>query len=357
MNNVLIVSAWGRGSALAHQLRKQNYLVTFVDMSPCLSLCSSEREGPFGILVPEDLSDLYKQMLCGDSSFSVPQGFSCFTSEGPIESQGNFSILPKSKQQFLWSLAQKWTNSYTSDSSIEWDICRGKYFLREHSTMYLNELRAFLESTGVQWISLDTAKEIIIKKDYVEMEDVSKESLLVWALGGLESRELFPKYFDLLFPDWSEPDYIWRRFSLKWNLEKFQNTLPSLLVVSEDIKESFELQEGMMSIRKHPFSSKTDIWILCSYPQSTDKPYASHLISSAEDKINSLFPFAPVEVSFDGENKHNYFIVYKKDMMRKKMEFKKTLPVLHLNPESCGKLDSYSLLAHSMRIFDFLKKR
>lgn len=357
MKNVLIASLWGRGSALAYRLKKQNYSVTFVDMSPCLSLCSSETEGPFGVFVPEGLNGLDKTVLCGDSCFPVEQGFSCFTSSGPMESCGNFKFLPKKKQKVLWNLVQEWTNSYLSFQDTEGDLYKEKYFFRENSQAYFSELREFLQKAGVKWVSVDSTQQVDIfiesKHAYMEIEGVKEKSFLVWALGGLESRELFPKFFNLLFPDWSEPIYIWQRFSLKWNPREFQKIYPAVLAVLPD-KE--QLKEGVMSIKKHPFSSHTDLWILCSYQQSADKAYLSNLISSAERQIQSLFPFSSITVSFDDKKQcQNYFVLYQEVLMREKLSFKKTLPVLHLNPESCGKLDSYSLMKHSLQMFRFLR--
>ena len=361
MKNVLIVSAWGRGSAMAYQLKRQGYSVMFVDMSPGLSVDSSEREGPFGVFMPEGLSALHKKILCGDSYFPVSKGFCSFTPQGPVESFGNLKFLPKKKQDFFLDLIRQWTNSYTSFEHREWNLCQSEYYFRENSHAYLQEIREYLQAIGVQWLSINSSEQIniSIQKNhvYVDVEGVKKKSILVWALGGLESQKVFPKYFDLLFPDWKEPLYIWRRFFLQWDPGKFQTILPCLLAVLPDADESFKFQEGMMSIKKHPFSSNTDLWILCSYQQSIDKAYLSNLVSSTKNKLHSLFPFSSIKISFDHQKKYqNYFVLYQEDIIREKLSFKKTLPIMHLNPESCGKMDSYSLMMHSMQMADFLEK-
>ena len=78
MDDVLIVSAWDRGAWLAQQLRKNLLKVKILDVSSLLpSISSVEREGPFGVFAPEDLSDTEKKYLCGDNYYSQSQGFLC----------------------------------------------------------------------------------------------------------------------------------------------------------------------------------------------------------------------------------------------------------------------------------------
>ena len=100
--NVAIVSAWGRGAWLAHQLQQKGFCVTVLDVSSLLpSVSSSQREGPFGVFLPSTLSDLQKQYLLSDNFHSVKQGFSVYTSRGPVEFQGPlYSFLRKKRKDF-----------------------------------------------------------------------------------------------------------------------------------------------------------------------------------------------------------------------------------------------------------------
>ena len=361
MKNVVIVSAWGRGSVLAYQLKQIGHSVIFVDISTLLPADSSERGGPFGVFMPEGLSSLQKKILLGDSCFPVSQGFCAFTSQGPVESFGNLNFLPKKKQDFFLNLSRQWTNSYISYENRKWDF-QSEYYFKESSHACLQELREYLQAGGVKWISVHSSEQldISIKKDhvYINLEGMKKKVFLVWALGGLESQKLFPQYFDELFPDWKEPVYIWRKFSLNWNVGRFQKILPSILSILPKTSKTFQFQEGVMSVKKHPFSSKTDLWILCSYQQAANKAYLTNLLSSTKNSLHSLFPFSSLEVSFDDDKKRhqNYFVLYQEDIIREKLSFEKTLPIMHLNPESCGKMDSYSLMRHSMQLADFLEK-
>lgn len=102
MKSVTIVSAWGRGAYLAHQLRKKGFEVTVWDVTSLLpSLSSAEKEGPFGVFLPDHLTDLQRKCLCENSFYPVQQGFSVFTSQGPVEFRGPLkSFFMKTRKDF-----------------------------------------------------------------------------------------------------------------------------------------------------------------------------------------------------------------------------------------------------------------
>ena len=88
ITHVFIISAYGRGYWLAHQLSRK-LTVTIVDISRLMpALSSADREGPFGTFVPENLSPTQKKYLYGDDFYSIPQGFSILNAQGPIEFRG-----------------------------------------------------------------------------------------------------------------------------------------------------------------------------------------------------------------------------------------------------------------------------
>ena len=100
--DVVIVSAWGRGTWLTHQLQQKGFSTTVLDVSSLLpSMSSTQREGPFGVFLPSGLSDLQKQYLSSDNFYTVEQGFSVFTSQGPVEFQGPLkSFFMKQRKDF-----------------------------------------------------------------------------------------------------------------------------------------------------------------------------------------------------------------------------------------------------------------
>jgi len=95
----IIVSVWGRGSWLARELKKSGLDITLLDIP--LPLSSVEREGPFGIFLPNDLTDSQVDHLCTDNYYSIDQGFSIFSDQGPVEFQGPLvSFYKESRKDF-----------------------------------------------------------------------------------------------------------------------------------------------------------------------------------------------------------------------------------------------------------------
>ena len=85
----VVLSAFGRGTFVAHRLRKIGFEVSLWDLTsflPAVSAC--EREGPFGVFAPSYLSGLQKRHLLGDNYYSVSKGFSCLSGQGLLEFQG-----------------------------------------------------------------------------------------------------------------------------------------------------------------------------------------------------------------------------------------------------------------------------
>ena len=282
MNDVMIVSAWDRGAWLAHQLQQEGFKTTVLDVSSFMpSVSSAEREGPFGVFLPSELDDLQKQYLCGDNYHLVRQGFSIFTSQGPMEFQGplcpffmetrkdfqlchsvlshlssvfekNDSVFSRKKRAqiikefegsfWLLRLAAELTNS--SLNMGKWSVFFKKsvlekkglnlfspffsdYVLRESSQRYSADLKYSLEKEGVEWIDASS-----IEKDVFSASEVKKKyRFLIWALSGPETIRCFPEWMPLLFPRWIEPVKVWRCFSLLWDQEAFEKIIPSLLLV------------------------------------------------------------------------------------------------------------------------------
>jgi len=99
-NDVIIVSAWGREAWLAQKLSHNNiFQVTVMDNYAALpAKTSGEREGPFGIFVPENLDDVKKKYLQGSNYYPVPHGFCVFTPQGPLELHGPLTPFMKKRK-------------------------------------------------------------------------------------------------------------------------------------------------------------------------------------------------------------------------------------------------------------------
>ena len=390
MKKALIVSTLGRGVYLAYQLKKKGWEAVFMDLSSS-GFYAPEKEGPFGVLAPKFMSDLQRKALCMDSCFPISQGLSYFTPQGPFESSGKLGnkqpFFADSQKLNAEQLFEKCATSYMYEDakilnfrklfqkinpvhSKKTQILKAyenEYFFRERSFHCFEQLKQLLQSIGVERITVPEEaeeqgkiiKNISINKNkvYIESTGVSGEfSVLVWTLGGLESQKILQKKdFQLLFPYWKKPEQLWQRFSLKWNLHKFQNIVPNILTVLPYFKNK-ALTKDLMSIKKHPCSKDTDIWLLCPYQENLyDRTEMEKVIYSAEQQLKTLFPpFEPIKISFDYNKKFlKSFAVYKKPKRQKYLDF--TFPVLHCHPESCAGLAPHALITHSVKILRFLE--
>lgn len=91
---VVIVSAFGRGHALAQELTSQDIPVTLLDVGACLGESTAEdEEGPFGFF-NQGLSNFDNQFLLeGTPPQLQNQGFTWMFSRGPLEMRGPVTTL------------------------------------------------------------------------------------------------------------------------------------------------------------------------------------------------------------------------------------------------------------------------
>ncbi|HWU43172.1 MAG TPA: hypothetical protein VN132_07035, partial [Bdellovibrio sp.] len=87
---VILVSAFGRGHWLAAALAQEGIKTTLVDVSSKLGVWPTEDiEGPFGFFRNEKISDSQVDRLYSEDPFEeVPNGFSLWLPEGPVEFKG-----------------------------------------------------------------------------------------------------------------------------------------------------------------------------------------------------------------------------------------------------------------------------
>ena len=450
MRDVVIVSSWGRGAWLAHQLQKKAFRTTLFDISSLQPLSSAEREGPFGVFLPSHLSDLQKSYLCGDHFYSVQQGFSIFASQGPVEFRGALnpflletcrdfqvchsvlhqtgiesrSSLPLSRgpvslgsnkssikeavrsNLFLY-LAKEFSGSYTEQVRsvrVPLSLHPGKetyrnhngfsplfseYLFRESSQRYFADIKYALQKEGVKWLDMSAAdlsssnnllRDLKLKKTHIEFkwnEEVQKTRFLIWTLSGLETLQFFSNSMSFLFPTWKPPIKIWKRFSLSWDQGAFQKVIPLLLLVlpeyirrdhvSHEHEQEHEQEpepflrwgEDFLSLKRHPEASKMDLWMLCPYDERFNKSILSSYLRVALDRLNCLLPGFSINGYLpEQEICHDYFVLYEKEGLfnRKKRDKKLYNRLFHLNPESAGKMDAYSLMRQSSDILESLLK-
>ena len=374
---VTILSAWGRGAGLAHQLAKLDHKVTFLDISACMERVNRrEREGPFGLFLPPDLNGLTKKYL-GEHFYPIPQGFSVLTKQGPLEFQGPLQKFFAHKQTRLLPLltqafsvcelpvagsvkadansdaqadskdqANKLKNSKPSVTKPPMQIPFFKdYVLTESSERHFTNIKNNLKSFGVKWLACTSTQEV--KKEIVEQTSTHKAKNpqnLFWTLSGPETKRYFPDYMPALFPKWQVPSKIWLKFSLKAESKEVpQRVIPLILLI---LPEQGSLKDVMI-LKRHPHSLVIDLWMLCPYALRFNKKALCEKLNVAQKHLQTFFPGFLFQGNMPSDKTPcpENFIMYKNpvSLTKKFICEKKTCPVFFLNPEAMGYIDTYSL--------------
>ncbi len=392
---IIIVSIWGRGAWLAQQLSQvKGCEVKVLDLSSVFPLSSIEREGPFGVFVPEELGDLEKQYLCGDNYYKVPQGVCVMTQRGPVEFRGLLSNVIK-PNTFLPACEKVFSVFKSQGKGCK--SSANSYLL---SPVVFRELSArFFQNIHRQWEECCIKKEhasqitaIDFNKDTVSVKTDKGQNtanILVLTLSALELAQCTKEgnessCLKMLFSQkWQVPQYIWRRFALSWKPGLFKQVIPPwILVLPEcvlphtstktqsvtgsvgvDSSKDYDTQkELVMSIKSHPMEEgKADVWVLCPYiaTQSSAPPatiphnelkgevakqatFFKALKNRTQQVLEQLFPpFDCVLEEVPEKAQNKYFIQYEKNDMSHYL--KKQELVCYLNPEAVASLSTYDL--------------
>ena len=113
LSDVVIVSAFGRGHGLAHELRARKWDVTLVDLTSSLMTPNqtndADWEGPFGLFESSGVSSFARSSWMDEANaVSVEQGLVIWTREGILEMNGpmsqslfKFRKIPQIVQDYL----------------------------------------------------------------------------------------------------------------------------------------------------------------------------------------------------------------------------------------------------------------
>lgn len=280
---IVIVSAFGRGHALAQELRLSDIPVALLDVSPHLGDSSADdEEGPFGFF-SQGLSNTESQRLLEDSPLLQVQGFTWMLPRGPFEMRGPLTSLHQQTQKipeavWNWSYGEgpssvkdhqyllngdftdtwfyhltrafhshHWAPNYRA-GLVEGSLPFGSDFmLRSVYRAGHQKSLASLEKNGVEVRSpveiIDVAREggafiksFEIKKTGSDSTELISFETAVWFLSGEETERLSPKLQEKLFPGGVlRPKGSWVRARLKLTPSAPRDALPLHSVWVQDI--------------------------------------------------------------------------------------------------------------------------
>lgn len=357
--SVLIVSAYGRGHWLASSLQQENIPVTVIDVSSKLGVWPPEDlEGPFGFFKSEAagnnaLEDLQlERILNGDKYESVPQGFTVWLEDGPLEMKSPLTsyrlkklgqspavaeILQGSKFSKLGPALQKWASEHFKKSwllSLSHQLAATTYHSNARAPLYGKTLKLmdpfFVrkatragQEQNLSWLR-DKGVEILEQTDILDLSFRNKKTIsgvelqgersgvmhiqqLVWMLNSEESYFVYPKIAHHLFPEGElEPEWCWVRYRLKMSECQERDILPAHVLVTEQVAAPWT-HENLLILQRTDFEDQFDAWLRIPNVQRFNKEYLRIRGEKVLDILRRRLPLALPEIqSFPQEFYHTH---------------------------------------------------
>lgn len=345
---VAVISIFGRGHWIATELARRGIPTTLLDISDQMGFWTPEDwEGPFGFFKSEKLKPTQvERILEGDAPMMVPQGFSFWLEEGPLELKGPVSKhrlsalnIPEVVQDYLQgsasnkelkalSFEQNWlaqfAHAYSSTRASLSPEALGHgshvplfstYFIKQASRPGLQKSIKWCESHGVQVpskvslqdISLSDRKTLSGFEIKTEKPGLLKAEQFVICLTSEELGMISTKVQHTFFPKGPiEPEWSWMRYriSLKENYHREQ--LPLHFVVIEN-KNMPWYHENFLVVQASAVTGSYDVWCKVPSAQRFNKQYLADLglkIIKTLDK--KMVDAEPQIQSYPQEHQYNY---------------------------------------------------
>lgn len=338
---VVIVSAFGRGHALAHELRLADIPVTLLEVSPSLGESSADdEEGPFGFF-SQGLSAVESQKLLEESPLLQIQGFAWMFSRGPLEMRGPLAALHRESYNIpepVWNWvfgegptgvkdhqyllngdftetwfyhlsrsfhSNHWAPNYRA-GLVEGSLPFGADFLLRsvHRAGLAKSLDA-LAHAGVEVKSpveiLDVAREGTNRLKSFEIRRAGSDSTellgfetAVWFLSGEETERLSPKLQEKLLPDGVlRPKGSWVRARLKLPAGPTREALPLHTVWVQDVDLPWT-HDNLFAVVRTPNSELFDLWLRLPESFRFQKEYVLGQIHAATEALEARMGLAGI---------------------------------------------------------------
>lgn len=340
---VVIVSAFGRGHALAHELRLQDIPVTLLDVSPSLGESSADdEEGPFGFF-SQGLTTTESQRMLEESPLLQIQGFAWMLPRGPIEMRGALANLHRESYQIpqtVWDWvygegpsavkdhqyllngdftetwfyhlsrafhSNHWSPNYRA-GLVEGSLPFGSDFmLRSVHRAGLQKSLEALSQSGVIVKApveiLDVAREGTTKLKSFEIRRANSDSTellgfetAVWFLSGEETERLSPKLQEKLLPSGVlRPKGSWVRARLKLPPAPPREALPlsSVWVQDTDLPWS---HDNLFALARTPNAELFDLWLRLPESFRFQKDYVQGQIQACVEALEARLGVAGISL-------------------------------------------------------------
>ena len=347
-NNVLIVSAFGRGHWLAVDLVRQGLSVQLLDVTESLGKWIPEDvEGPFGIFQSEKIKESqWERILEDDPPLMVARGFTIWLEDGPVELKGSTTRhrleklnIDDVQQAFInagstaWTTDQEKYNKIKDKPFIQAWLTRlsmlfssnldymptqkfktdqtlpllSNFFIRQATRVGHKKSLDWCRRNGVQVLSevqvVDLAiaekgnlKSVFYKNIHSEKTEQIEAEQFIWCLTGEETGMLGVRLQSVLFPNGViEPEWIWTRYRIKLQESVEREQLPLHCLIISDLSLPW-VHENFMVLVRTASLEKFDIWLKIPNLQRFNKEYLKSRGQKMLNEISNKIPISKPEI-------------------------------------------------------------
>lgn len=345
---VAVVSIFGRGHWIAAELARKGIPTTLLDISDQMGFWTPEDwEGPFGFFKSEKLKPTQvERILEDDSPLMVPQGFSFWLDDGPLELKGPVSKhrltalnIPEVVQDYIQggatakdlkvlSFEQNWlaqfSHAYSSTRASLSPEAVGyggpvplfaSYFVRQASRPGLQKSLKWCESHGVnvpakvslQDISFSDRKTVAGLEIKTEKSGILRAEQFVFCLTSEEMGMISAKVQKHFFPKGAlEPEWTWVRYRINLDANFNRDQLPLHFVLLEN-KSLPWYHENCLVIQSSAVAAGYDVWMKIPTAQRFNKQYHNELGEKMLAVINKKIVESKAQIQdYPQECQYNY---------------------------------------------------
>ncbi len=341
---VLIVSAFGRGHALAIALANQEIPVAVLDVSPHLGHVSAEDdEGPFGFFA-QGLEHLESQRLLEDHPPLLQvQGFSWMLPTGPFETKGPLTQFRREKLKIpdsIWNLltvkgpethremqyllnedfdqtwlyhlsrafhSNLWTPNYRAGLS-EGSLPFGSdFFIRSMSRAGIQKSFDALTRAQVTVrpgaLIVDAArgtgnrlKSLEVKFEGSDTAELFEAEQFLWFLSGEETEKLSDRLRQKIFDsEVVRPTGAWIRARLKFPNVSQRESIPLHSVWIKDIALPWS-HENLFALIRTSNPELFDVWLRIPEVYRFQKDYVLRMVEQIRQQLEDRMAFRGLQV-------------------------------------------------------------
>lgn len=319
MNNfdVILVSSFGQLDALSVELSRLGLNTLLIDVTEKLGAWPLEdREGPFGTFHREKPMGAWGETLSlGDLEVDCPEGFTIWTSQGPVHLRGPLSshqlnqrgwkkpedgvslnadfqshVLPWLSQSFQSTRFFQWNEHGAQKSRVP---LSSPMSIRFPTRYGLEKNREWIQAQGVTfWKDVDILDCVVQGLDTITglevkgpVNGVIKANSLVWGLTSLETDHMSFRVREKIYGmEVKRPEWAWIRYRFQIGPDEETRTWPLHMTVMESMGIPWTHSDFFI-VHRTVLDNQFDIWI--RIPDSK-RFHQNYLLNMKEEIIQKL---------------------------------------------------------------------